>query len=103
MAGPGQPKTGGRETGTPNKATAAVKEAIVAAFDEVGGKDYLVQIARSDPKVFCSLLAKLLPAQVRAELDNSEMTILHLRDYTGLSDEEARERWRRDNAERGSA
>ncbi len=69
MAGPGQPKTGGRVKGAPNKATAAVKEAIVAAFHEVGGKDYLVEVARSDPKVFCTLLSKLVPAQVRAELD----------------------------------
>ena len=51
-------------------ATAAVKEAIVAAFHEVGGKDFLVEVARSDPKVFCTLLSKLVPAQVRAELEN---------------------------------
>ncbi len=69
MAGPGQPKTGGRVKGTPNQATAAVKDAISAAFEEVGGKDYLVQVARSDPKVFCSLLAKLVPGQIRAELE----------------------------------
>ncbi len=72
MAGPGQRKTGGRQTGTPNKATAAVKEAIVAAFHEVGGKDYLVGVARSDPRVFCALLGKLVPAQIRAELEVSE-------------------------------
>ncbi len=68
----GLPKTGGREKGTPNKATAAVKEAIVAAFHEVGGKDYLVLVARSDPRVFCTLLSKLVPAQIRAELEGSE-------------------------------
>ena len=72
MAGPGQPKTGGRVKGAPNKATAAVKDAISAAFAEIGGKDYLVEVARSDPKVFCTLLSKLVPAQVRAELEGSE-------------------------------
>ena len=72
MAGPGQPKTGGRVKGALNKATAAVKEAIVAAFNEVGGKDYLVQVARSDPRVFCTLLSKLVPAQIQAELEVSE-------------------------------
>ena len=72
MAGPGQPKTGGRVKGAPNKATAAVKDAISAAFAEIGGKDYLVEVARSDPKVFCTLLSKLVPAQVRAELEVSE-------------------------------
>ena len=52
MAGPGQPKTGGREKGTQNKATAAVKEAIVAAFNEVGGKNYLIGVASRTPSSF---------------------------------------------------
>ena len=99
MAGPGQPKTGGRQRGTPNKTSAAVKDAISSAFEEVGGKDYLVQIARSDPKVFCSLLAKLIPGQIRAEFEASELPIVSIKDYTGFSREEALERWRRDQDE----
>jgi hypothetical protein len=84
MAGPGQPKTGGRARGTPNKVTGAVKEAITAAFDEVGGKDYLVEIARSYPKVFCTLLGKLIPSEVRAELEHSGEPLLIIRDFTGM-------------------
>ena len=103
MAGPGQPKTGGRVKGVTNKATAAVKEAIAAAFREVGAKDYLVQVARSDPRVFCALLSRLVPAQVRAEIEGSEPPItVVLRDYTGLSVEDGLERWRRDREEFGS-
>ena len=91
MPGPSKPKTGGRTRGTPNKLTAKVKDAIQAAFDEVGGKDYLVQIARDEPRVFCTLLGKLLPAQVRAEVE-SEETMLIVRNYTGIEwEEKARE------------
>ena len=51
----------GRPLGTPNRVGAIVKEAILAAFDKVGGAAYLEQVARQEPKAFCTLLAKLVP------------------------------------------
>jgi hypothetical protein len=51
----------GRAKGTPNKVTVQVKEAIIRAFDEVGGHAYLVAVARQEPRAFCTLLSKLLP------------------------------------------
>lgn len=59
-----RPKTGGRQKGTPNKVTAAVKDAVCIAFNEVGGADYLVMIAKSDPRTFCALLGKVIPLDV---------------------------------------
>src|ERR1700687_1574796 len=56
-------KTGGRTKGTPNKVHAAVKEAIIAAFDRLGGEAYLVKVGESDPRTFCTLLGKVLPMQ----------------------------------------
>ena len=49
-----------------------MKETILAAFDEVGGKDFLVQVAKSDPRVVCSIMGKLVAAEVKAELEHSE-------------------------------
>lgn len=60
-------KTGGRAPGSPNKLTASVKAAIEGAFNAVGGADYLVDVAKSDPKTFCALLGKVLPMQVTGE------------------------------------
>jgi hypothetical protein len=57
-------KTGGRAKGTPNKVNAAVKEAIVGAFNKVGGESYLVKVAESDPRAFCALLGKVMPTQL---------------------------------------
>ena len=54
----------GRKKGVPNKLTANVKAAIMAAFADAGGKDYLVKVAKTDPRTFCALLGRLLPAQV---------------------------------------
>ena len=60
-------KTGGRVAGTPNKNTTALKDAIMAALDKVGGQAYLERVAKEDPKTFCTLLGKVLPMQVTGE------------------------------------
>ncbi len=89
----GRTKTGGRQRGTPNRVTAQVKDAILAAFDEVGGKDYLVEMARAEPKAFLTLLGKLVPAQVRAELEGSAVPTVVIRDFTGIEwEDEAKKR-----------
>lgn len=59
-------KTGGRQKGTPNKVTATIKDALQAAFDEVGGKDYLVKVALEDQKAFCALIGKVIPQELNA-------------------------------------
>ncbi len=78
----GLPKTGGRKAGTPNRVTREVREAILRAFDRVGGEDYLVEVARHDPKTFCTLLGKLLPAEVRTRPDSDRPAVV-IRDFTG--------------------
>ena len=85
MAGPGQPKTGGRQPGTPNKLTSMVKEAIIGAFDEVGGQDFLVGLARGDVKqvaIFCRMVEKIVPGELKIDPD-SQLNLVILRDYTG--------------------
>ncbi len=56
----GHNKTGGRKKGTPNKVTKEVKECIIEAFHEVGGVDYLINVANKDPKTFLGLLSRTL-------------------------------------------
>jgi hypothetical protein len=69
---PGTPKTGGRQKGALNKTTRTIKEAIEAAFQGVGGADYLMQQAQQNPQAFMTLLGKIIPAQVHADLTNSD-------------------------------
>lgn len=64
----GRKKTGGRKKGTPNKMTTSVKEAIMKAFDEVGGEKYLVEVAKQDHRTFCSLLGRVLPKEISANI-----------------------------------
>jgi hypothetical protein len=57
----------GRKRGTPNKRTAALKDAILGALEDAGGQGYLSQVAVTNPAAFLSLLAKLLPLCVGGE------------------------------------
>jgi len=64
---PGTPKTGGRQKGTPNKTTTAIKEMVIAALDKAGGMEYLVRQADANPTAFLTLVGKVLPLQVDAD------------------------------------
>ena len=63
--GPGRPK------GVRNKLT-NLRDAVLEAFDTVGGPAYLVQLAQgtqSDRAAFVSLVSKVLPTQVQAQVE----------------------------------
>lgn len=60
-------KTGGRKAGTPNKTTAAVKEAMSLAFEGIGGVPALQAWAAKNPDLFYPLWTKLLPIETKNE------------------------------------
>ncbi len=66
---PGYPKSGGAKKGSIKTNTQAVKDTIKQVFyDDLGGANYLRKVAQKDPSLFCSLLAKLIPQEVRQEI-----------------------------------
>lgn len=60
---PGE-RRGGRQKGTCNKLTASLKDMILGALDDVGGRDYLAEQGRKNPGVFLTLVGKVLPMSV---------------------------------------
>lgn len=56
---------GGRRKGTPNRSTAAVKAALLEAFEKLGGAPSLVLWGKKNPTEFYKLWAKLLPLEVK--------------------------------------
>lgn len=64
---PGE-RRGGRQKGTPNKLTATIKQAIEQSFEEVGGADYLARMAKEQPVAYMTLLGKVLPTQLQADV-----------------------------------
>lgn len=69
-------KTGGRKKGTPNKFTASVKAAFEEAFDRMGGVEALVSWAQSEPTEFYKLYSKLLPAEIKADVNHKGLDAL---------------------------
>ena len=59
---------GGSRKGIPNKSTAAVKEALPAAFEGIGGIPKLIEFGKSEPEAFYKLWVKMLPQEVRNTL-----------------------------------
>src|SRR6516162_2279162 len=53
----------GRPKGAKNKTTLQLREAILAALDQVGGQHYLAKLAIENSSAFSSLLGKILPTQ----------------------------------------
>ena len=63
------PRAGmGRPKGSPNKTTRTLKEALLASFETLGGEEWLVQLAGSDPKAYAGLLGRLVPSEISAEV-----------------------------------
>lgn len=76
----------GRKAGVPNKTTAALKDAILAAAERSGGdlkgKDglvgYLKRVADEDMKAFSGLLGKVLPMTVVGDPNNPLQAIVKI-------------------------
>ena len=69
-----------------NYLTAEIKAGIVEAFEQAVGVKYLLEIARRYPLTFCQLLAKVIPAEVKAEVRRTD----HVDLGKAMADAEAR-------------
>lgn len=54
----------GRPKGAVNKLTKTIREAVEVSFAQVGGADYLAQMAVEQPVAYMTLLGKIIPQQV---------------------------------------
>jgi hypothetical protein len=61
----GHAKAGGRKPGGRNKTTVAVKEALHAAFGELGGVKALVAWGKENQGEFYKLWVKTLPTEIK--------------------------------------
>ena len=72
----------GRPKGSPNKTTALLKDAILKAAEQAGGRaglvGYLETQALENPGPFMSLLGKVLPMQIVGDPDNPVITRIEL-------------------------
>jgi hypothetical protein len=81
LAGPGRPK------GSVNVATRLLKDCILMAGEQAGGKEgmtgYLRQQAIENPVAFMALLGRVLPTQIAADPDQIIVEIRRFTDEDG--------------------
>jgi hypothetical protein len=63
----GKREGSGRKKGVPNKINADLKEMILGALSDVGGRDYLALRAKDTPAAFLTLIGKVLPMQITGD------------------------------------
>ena len=73
----------GRPKGSPNKATKALKDMILGALDDAGGQDYLRRQSIENPTAFMTLIGKVLPTTINADV-NGEMKTTVIKVTTGV-------------------
>lgn len=62
----GNPNSGGRQPGTPNKVTREVKDVINRCFYAIGGEAAFAKWAKNNPDEYYKIYAKLLPIHLQA-------------------------------------
>ncbi len=79
LKGTGQ-RIGGRQKGSLNKTTLSVKNALIEAFDRLGGVDSLVEWGRNEPAEFYKLWVKILPVEKDANTADQKPFVIVLSD-----------------------
>jgi hypothetical protein len=62
-----RPPNSGRKKGSKNAITRDIKEAMLQAFEALGGQQWLVRLGRGQKKSFAQLLGKMLPLQTGSD------------------------------------
>ena len=71
------PRAGmGRPKGAANKVQADVKAMVLGALEQVGGQQYLADQADTNPTTFMSLVGKVLPREMKAEVSGAIELVL---------------------------
>lgn len=60
----------GRKKGVPNKVTTDLRNMIIGALSDVGGREYLARQATESPGAFLTLVGKILPTQLQGDPEN---------------------------------
>ena len=72
----GHKKTGGRKKGSANKITRTVKETVLSVFNDIQNdpKVNLTNFAKTYPRDFYAIAAKLIPTEVNATVEQISIT-----------------------------
>ena len=61
----GMAKLGGRQKGTPNQLTGAFREAVLIAYENIGGHEAFSKWAAENQTEFYRIAARLIPTEIK--------------------------------------
>ena len=70
----GMAKLGGRQKGTPNRITGAFREAVLLAYENIGGHEAFSRWAAQNPTEFYRIAARLIPTEIKGP--SEEITVV---------------------------
>lgn len=73
---PGNPKSGGRAPGVPNKFTASFREAVLFVYQGIGGHEAFLKWARENPTEYYRIAARLIPAEMRSDENRTVQVVI---------------------------
>ena len=68
-------KIGGRRRGTPNRLTTNFREAILLAYEKIGGHEAFAKWAAENQTDFYTLAARLIPTEAKSS-DGEGLTVI---------------------------
>ena len=81
---PGAPRPRSRQATRDKAASLSVlTDNVLAALTAAGGADYLLTIARDDPKTFCALLTRILPGRIDSRTEGGAIVLRWAIDEAG--------------------
>lgn len=69
----GKRQGAGRKAGVPNKLNADIKDMIMGALEDAGGRAYLARQAEDNPAAFMGLVGRVIPKDLKVDA-NGQMT-----------------------------
>jgi hypothetical protein len=70
----GMAKLGGRQRGTPNRVTGAFREAVLLAYENIGGHEAFSKWAADNQTEFYRIAARLIPTEIKGP--SEEITVV---------------------------
>lgn len=65
----------GRPKGAQNKVTGSMREMFSEALERLGGVAYLVKFGKEKPELFIGMLARMLPREFKAEIEQRNINL----------------------------
>jgi hypothetical protein len=72
----GKPKTGGRRIGTPNRLTGAFRDAVLIAYEGLGGHAAFLGWAKKNRTEYYRIASRLIPGEMREDSGDQPIRVI---------------------------